>query len=77
MAGLLERENAIEQLLVDLETGKRRVVSTEEPYFSIESMLTIPCSCKCPCKTEGNKDIKHYRQDMPNGVRRRVVQRLS
>jgi hypothetical protein len=74
MAGLPERENTLEQLLVDLKTGRRRVVSPEEPHFS---MLTMPCSRGCPCKTEGNRDIKHNRQDMLNGVRRWVVQRFS
>ena len=64
MAGLSEREDSIEELLVDLKHGNRRVVSPEEPHLMIGRMLTISRSCKYPGKTESNKDIKHCGQNM-------------
>jgi hypothetical protein len=64
MASPLERENSIEELLVDLKKGKRRVVSPEEPQIMIGRMLTINCSCKCPGKTKGDKDVQPCGQNM-------------
>jgi hypothetical protein len=68
MAGPSKREDNIEELLIDLKHGKRRVVSSEEPHLIITKVLTVPRSRRRSRKTESNKDIKRCRQNMLDSV---------
>lgn len=77
MAEHPQREDNIEELVVDLKRGKRRVVAPAEPHLMIRGMLTVPCSCKRPAKTEVNKDIKPCRKNLLNSVCRWFIQRVA